>query len=44
MVPFLNYYDENLKVLANTAKFIQLNTAQKADLDNKLAALRKLAS
>ena len=44
MVPFLNYYDENLKVLANKAKFIQLNTAQKADLDNKLAALRKLVS
>jgi phosphate transport system substrate-binding protein len=44
LIPFLNYYDENLKALATKAKFIQLNPTQKADLDNKLAALRKLAS
>jgi phosphate transport system substrate-binding protein len=44
LIPFLNYYDENLKALATKAKFIQLNPAQKADLDNKLAALRKLVS
>jgi phosphate transport system substrate-binding protein len=44
LIPFLNYYDENLKALATKAKFIQLNPTQKADLDNKLAALRKLVS
>ena len=42
MIPFLNYYDENLKTLATKAKFIQLNATQKSELDSKLAALRKL--
>jgi len=41
MLPFLTYYEENLKTLATTAKFIQLNPTQAATLDKALADLRK---
>ena len=40
LLPFLSYYDENLNKLASDAKFIRLNTAQKAALDKALADLK----
>jgi len=40
LIPFLSFYDENLKKLATDAKFIQLNPTQKAALDKALADLK----
>lgn len=44
LVPFIEFYEANLKDLANKAKFLPLTAAQTKTLQDDLAALKKLAN
>jgi phosphate transport system substrate-binding protein len=44
VMPFLEYYEANLKALATKAKFLPLTAAQTKKLQDDLADLRKLAN
>jgi phosphate transport system substrate-binding protein len=44
LVPFLEFYEANLRSLANKAKFLPLTAAQTKKLQDDLDALKKLAN
>lgn len=44
MVPFLEYYKENLVALAKKAQFVALSPAQTEKLESEFAAIKKLAN
>lgn len=44
MVPFLEYYKDNLVALAKKAQFVALSSSQTAKLESEFAAIKKLAN